>query len=218
MGMSTVTGNGAVPGPSRPAPAGGAPSPDDAMSAMLARNWWAIALRGVVAVLLGLVALVTPGAAMLSLALLSAAYLLADGVLGIIAAVRAARAHERWGLLLLEGILNLVMGVIAALFPVGAVLAFVFVTAAWALLTGGLMLGAAFRLKASHGRWWLVLGGVVSLLWGVLLVLAPLAGAVVLTWWLGAYALAFGMVLLVLAFRLRRQRDLGTGAAAAQGA
>lgn len=175
------------------------------MGALLARNWWAIALRGVAAIIFGLIALFAPGAAMLSLALVFAAYLLTDGILGIISAVRAAQAHERWGLLLAEGVLNLVMGVLAAFFPVGAVLGFVLVTAAWALLTGGLMLAAAFRLDRNRGRLWLALGGVLSLLWGALLVIAPLAGALVLTWWLGGYAVAFGVVLLVLAVRLRRQ-------------
>ena len=106
------------------------------------------------------------------------------------------------------------MGLLAFLFPVGAVLAFVLVNAAWALLTGGLMLGAAFRLDAGHGRWWLALGGVVSLLWGAVLVIAPLAGAVVLTWWLGGYAIAFGAVLLAPAFKLRGRRGGGAGTTA----
>ena len=176
------------------------------MNALLARNWWAFTLRGIIAILFGLVALVMPGAVMLSLALVFAAYLIVDGVFGIIAAVRAARSHERWGLLLLQAILNLAMGVIAAMFPVAAVLAFVIVMAVWALMTGGLLLGAAFRLHMSHGRWWLALGGVVSLLWGVVLLLSPMIGAVVLTWWLGAYEFVFGIMLLVLSFRLRGQR------------
>ncbi|MCK8787861.1 DUF308 domain-containing protein [Roseomonas sp. NAR14] len=188
------------------------------MSALLAQNWWAVALRGVCGIVFGLIALVLPGAAMLSLALFFAAYLLVDGSFGIVAAVRAARTGERWGLLLAEALLNLAMGLIAFFFPAGAVLAFVLVTAAWALITGGLMLGAAFRLARSHGRIWLALGGIVSIIWGVLLVLAPIAGALVLTWWLGGYAIAFGVVLLVLAFRLRRQCGRDAGTTASQGA
>jgi uncharacterized membrane protein HdeD (DUF308 family) len=176
------------------------------MNALLAKNWWAVALRGIAAILFGVVALLAPGAAMLSLALLFGAYLLVDGIFGTLAAIRAARHHERWGVLLLEGGLNLVMGVVAAGFPVAAVLAFVFVTAAWALITGALMLTAAFRLYTSHGRWWLALGGIVSILWGILLAAAPLIGAVVLTWWLGIYAVLFGVLLLVLAFQLRDRR------------
>jgi uncharacterized membrane protein HdeD (DUF308 family) len=181
---------------------------------VLARNWWAVALRGVFGILFGLVALTVPAAVMLSLALVFAAYLLADGVLAIVAAVRAAQSHDRWGLMLTEGILDITMGLLAALFPAGAVLAFVLATAAWALLTGGLMLGAAFRLSASHGRWWLAFGGIISLIWGILLLLAPVAGALVLTWWLGGYAIVFGVALLVLGFRLRGFRDQGTAGTA----
>jgi uncharacterized membrane protein HdeD (DUF308 family) len=186
---------------------------DDAKVAALARNWWALALRGVIAILFGLVALFLPAAAMLSLALVFAAYLIVDGAFGIVSAVRAAQANERWGLLLAEGILNILMGAIAFLFPISAVLAFVIITAAWALLTGALMLAAAFKLGREHGRWWMGLAGAISILFGVALVISPLVGAVVLTWWLGAYAIVFGIMLLILAFRLRSRQALPQRAA-----
>jgi uncharacterized membrane protein HdeD (DUF308 family) len=174
--------------------------------AVLAQNWWALALRGVIAILFGLLALLAPGAVLLSLALLFGVYVAVDGVLAIIASVRAARRHERWGLLLLEGLLNLAMGAVALLVPITAVLAFVLITAAWSLVTGGLMLAASFRLTRDQGRWWMALSGVVSLLFGAALVAAPLLGAVVLTWWFAGYAIAFGVFLLVLAFKLRAHR------------
>ncbi len=142
---------------------------------------------------------------LISLALFFAAYVLVDGIFGIVSAIRAAQKHERWGLLLAEGVLNIVVGIVAFLFPVGAVLAFVFMTAAWALMTGGLMVGAAFKLGREHGRGWMVLSGIVSILFGLALVVAPIIGAVVLTWWFGGYAIAFGALLLVLAFKLRKQ-------------
>jgi uncharacterized membrane protein HdeD (DUF308 family) len=184
---------------------------DPAMCAVLAENWWAMALRGVFGILFGLIALFAPGPTILSLILLFSAYMLVDGVFGIISAVRAAGRHERWGLLLLEGLVNIAAGVIAFLLPGLTVIVFVLLMAAWALVSGGLMLGAAFKLTQQHGRWWLALGGVVSMIYGVLLAIAPLIGALVLTWWLGAYALAFGVILLVLAFRLRGQKNQGTG-------
>jgi uncharacterized membrane protein HdeD (DUF308 family) len=180
------------------------------MSAALARNWWAVALRGVLAILFGIVALLTPGVVLLSLALAFGVYLLADGVLAIVSAIRAARAHERWGLLLAEGVLNIAMGLLALLFPVGAAFGFVLATAAWAIVSGVMMVGAGFRLEARRGRVWLILGGIVSTIWGVMILLAPVLGAVVLTWWLGAYAFAFGVALLVLAFRLRGRAGEGT--------
>ena len=97
----------------------------DAMSSALARNWWAIALRGVIGILFGIVAFALPGATMLSLVLLFSAYMLVDGVLAIIAAVRAARQHERWGLLVLEGVVDIATAAIAFVWPGITVLAFV---------------------------------------------------------------------------------------------
>ncbi len=90
--------------------------------------------------------------------------------------------------------------------------------AAWAIVSGGLVLAAAFRLNIEHGRWWLVLGGAVSVAYGVLLIMAPLIGALVLTWWFGAYALVFGIALLILAFRLKARLDPRRHPAVARGA
>ena len=177
-----------------------------ARNAMLADNWWLVALRGLFAILFGVIAFVMPAAAMLGLVLVFAAYSIADGISNIVLAVRGARRHERWGLLLLNGLLGIAIGVIAAVWPGITVLAFVFMVAAWSLLSGGLMLGAAVGLKISHGRWWLVFGGIISILYGFLLFVSPVIGALVLTWWMGAYALVLGVSLVVLAFQLRRHR------------
>ena len=179
------------------------PWPDrDAMNATLARHWWAIMLRGVIAVLFGVIALAAPGAVLLSLTFLFGIYLMVDGIIGLVGSIRAVAAHGHWGALLAEAVLNMLMGLVALFMPAAAVLAFVLLMAAWALISGGLMLAAAMRLHTSHGRWWLGLGGVVSLIWGVLLVIAPLEGAVVLAWWLGLYAIIFGIGLLGCGWRL----------------
>jgi uncharacterized membrane protein HdeD (DUF308 family) len=179
----------------------------DAMSALLARNWWAVALRGVFTILFGLAALVLPLTTVASLVLLFAIYMLVDGVFTIVAGVRAAAHHERWGLLILEGIVDLVAGAAALLLPGLTVLVAVTLLGVWSVVTGALMLGAAFRLHGGHGRWLLALSGVVSVVWGLLLWVSPIAGALVLTWWLGGYALVFGVLMLVLAFRLRGRRN-----------
>jgi uncharacterized membrane protein HdeD (DUF308 family) len=176
------------------------------MSTLLAQNWWAVALRGVFAILFGLIAFVSPGATILSLVLFFAAYMLADGVFGIVSGVRAAQRHERWLFLVLEGVLNILVGVLAFLLPGLTALLFVTMLAFWSIATGIIMAVAAFRLTKVHGRGWMVAGGVISVLFGIALIIAPLAGAVVLTWWLGAYALAFGIALLVLGFRLKSRR------------
>jgi len=178
----------------------------DAMNARLADNWWAIALRGVFAILFGLIALLLPGVTLTALALLFAAYMLVDGIFDIVAGVRAATQGERWGWLVLEGIVDLIAGAIAVVWPLITILAFVLLLAAWAIVSGGLLTAAAFRLHATHGRWVMALSGIVSVVWGVLLAIWPIVGAVVLTWWMGAYALVFGILLLVLAIRLRSRR------------
>jgi uncharacterized membrane protein HdeD (DUF308 family) len=171
------------------------------MSNALAAHWWTLALRGVIAILFGVMAFVSPGAVMLSLALLFAVYLVVDGVIGLFAAFRMSHADNRWWLLLAEAALSLLMGVLAFAFPAGAILAFVIVTAVWALMSGGLLLAAAFRFH--HGRIWLAIGGAISIVWGVLLIITPLIGAVVLTWWLGAYAVLFGVMLVAAGLKLR---------------
>jgi uncharacterized membrane protein HdeD (DUF308 family) len=171
------------------------------------RNWWAVALRGVLGILFGLVCLVLPGPTILSLVLLFAAYMLVDGAFAIVSAVRAARRRHRWGWLAFEGVTSIIAGLIAMLWPGLTLIAFIVLMAVWAILSGGLMIGAAIRFSPAHGRWWMVMAGVVSVIYGVLLIVAPLVGALVLTWWLGGYALFFGAALLVVALRLRAHRD-----------
>ncbi len=185
----------------------------ESMSALLARNWWAVALRGVFAVIFALIAFFWPGATILSLVLFFSAYMLVDGVFGIVSGIRAASNQERWGLLILEGVLNILVGAVAFLMPGLTVVFFVTLLAFWSLITGVLMIVAAFKLNPAFGRGWLIFSGLVSVLFGVALLIAPLVGAVVLTWWLGAYALVFGIALIVLAFKLRSRRDELTGSA-----
>jgi uncharacterized membrane protein HdeD (DUF308 family) len=179
----------------------------DAVNAVLARNWWAVLIRGILAIVFAVIAFAVPTATMLALVLVFAAYMLLDGVFAIVAAVRAARRQERWGLLAFEGMVDFLTAVIAVVWPGITVLAFVLLIGAWALVTGGLMLAAALRIKLDHGRWWFALAAIASIAFGVLLLIAPLIGAIVLTWWLGAYALLFGIILCVVAFMLRAHRN-----------
>jgi uncharacterized membrane protein HdeD (DUF308 family) len=189
-------------------------SPSDARTSppaqTLVQNWWLFLLRGILGIIFGLIALIFPGPTMLSLVLLFSAYMLVDGIFAIVSAVRAIRRKEdRWGLLIFEGLLNIAVGILAFLWPGITVIAFVILVAAWAIVSGGLMTAAGFRLNVDHGRWWLILGGLLSIAFGVLLIIAPLIGAVVLTWWIGAYAIAFGVALIIFSFKLRsRQHEL----------
>jgi uncharacterized membrane protein HdeD (DUF308 family) len=203
--MSTTTGN---PGARGSAAFNAVPN---TLGAALARNWWLIALRGVLGVVFGLIALILPFATILALVLLFSAYMLVDGVFAIYAAVRAARQRENWGFMAFQGAASIVTAVLAFLWPGLTVFAFVLLIAAWSIVTGCLMLAAAVRTE--EGRWWLILGGAAATAFGILMILAPLAGAVVLAWWLGSFALVFGVALIILAFKLRsRFNDRATAA------
>lgn len=184
-------------------------------SAMLARNWWLFTLRGVFGIIFGLIALIFPGPTMLSLVIVFSAYMMVDGITAIVSGVRAMRQGHRWGLLIFEGVLDIAAGILAFLWPGLTVLAFVLLVAVWAIVTGALITAAGFHLNVGHGRWWLVLGGLLSIAYGALLVATPLIGAIVLTWWMGAYALAFGIALIIFSFKLRSRRQEHTRPAAA---
>ena len=179
---------------------------DEGRASALARNWWVLVLRGVLGILFGLAAFFLPGVTIASLVLLFGAYAAVDGVFAIIAGVRAAARQERWGWLIFEGVVNLGAAAAAFFYPILTVWAFVIFSAAWAVVSGIALLIATFRLPVAHGRWLMGLGAVVSILWGVLLFVAPLPGLLVMTWWLGGYALVFGVMLILLGIRLRSRR------------
>ena len=180
------------------------------MATVLARNWWALAVRGVLAVLFGLIAFIMPGVTLAAIVLLFGAYAIVDGVFSIVAGVRAAERHERWWPLMLEGIVDLVAGVIAFVWPAATALALLFLVAFWAIVTGVLEIVAAIRLrKDMKGEWLLILNGILSLLFGGVLLALPAAGLLVIVWWIGAYAIVFGIVLIALAFKLRARHQAG---------
>lgn len=179
----------------------------DALSEVLADNWWAVGLRGILGIVFGLICLLTPGVALGAFVILFAAYMFVDGGFAIASAWKAARSGERWGLLIVEGLVDIAAGLLAVIWPAITMVALIWLVAIWAIVSGALMLYAAFTLNRDHGRWWLALGGIASVIFGIVLLLAPVVGAVVLTWWLGAYALVFGVLLLVLAFQLHGKQE-----------
>ena len=172
----------------------------------LARNWWALALRGLVAVLFGLLTFFLPGITLVTLVLLFGAYALVDGVFNVIAFFRLASHH--WAFLI-EGVIGIIAGIVTFAWPAITALVLLYVIAFWAIFTGVFEIIAGIRLrKAITNEWLLIAMGVLSLLFGVLIVFAPGAGALAIILWIGAYALVFGIFLLALAFRLRGHRRL----------
>jgi uncharacterized membrane protein HdeD (DUF308 family) len=181
------------------------------MTTVLTRNWWALALRGIFAILFGLAAFVIPGVTLAVLVALFGAYAVVDGVLAIVAGVRAAERHERWWSLVLKGLAGIVAGVLAFIWPALTALALLYLIAGWAIVTGVLEIVAAVHLHRAHGEWLLIVNGVLSILFGLFAIVWPGAGVLTLLWMIGVYAIVFGAVLLVLAFRLRNLHRLQTG-------
>lgn len=173
-------------------------------AARLARNWWTIALRGAIAILFGIAALVFPGITLTAFIYLFASFVLGSGILLIISAL-GERLHDFNGwLLLLEGIIAIVAGVAAFIYPDITALALVYFIAAWAIVTGILEIIAAIQLrKEISGEWLLALAGITSVAFGFLIAIYPRSGALVLIWAIAAYTLFFGLLLLILGFRLR---------------
>jgi uncharacterized membrane protein HdeD (DUF308 family) len=139
-----------------------------------------------------------------ALLILFGAYSLVDGVFSIIGAVKAARAHEHWGFLVLLGVTGIAAGLVTLFWPAITAVALIFVIAAWAIVIGILELVGAVRLRRQiQGEWLLALSGVASLVFGVLVTIAPLAGALVIALWVGAYAMVSGVLMVSLGIRLR---------------
>jgi uncharacterized membrane protein HdeD (DUF308 family) len=170
----------------------------------LARDWWIIVLRGLVAVLFGVVAFVWPNLTLAALVLLFGAYALVDGILGLVVGLTRKGERRRWWMIALEGLAGIGVGVVTFISPQVTALVLLYMVAAWAIVTGVLEIAAAIRLrKEIDNEVLLGFGGIVSMALGVLLVLFPGPGAVSMIWMLGAYALVFGLILIALGLRLR---------------
>jgi uncharacterized membrane protein HdeD (DUF308 family) len=181
----------------------------------LASNWWTLTIRGIVAILFGIFTFFRPGTTLTALALVFGAYALVDGIFSIVAAIRGRRHGERRWVLAAGGVAGVAAAAVTFLWPGITVLAMVLVVAFWALVTGIVELAAAIRLrKFIEGEWLLALAGIASIVFGALLIVWPLTGAIVVAWWIGAYAAALGAILLALSFRLRWwTRQIQPGAA-----
>jgi len=174
------------------------------LSRLLSRYWWVLLIRGIIAVLFGVLAYLRPGITLAALVLLFGAYAFADGILAVVAAIAGRKEREHWWVLLLEGLVGIAVGVITLRAPGVTAVALLFYIAAWAILTGILEIVAAIRLrKEIKGEWLMILGGLASVVFGLLLLARPGVGALTVIWLIAGYAVVFGIVLIVLAFKAR---------------
>jgi uncharacterized membrane protein HdeD (DUF308 family) len=170
----------------------------------LLRNWWAQVVRGVIAILFGVLALVRPAAGLGALVFLFGFFAFANGIFALMTALRAARGQQRWGTLAVEGILSVAAGLVVWLWPGAGALALVYLIGIWALAVGLMELATAIQIRRYiSGEWMLILAGVLSLACGVLVLVWPRSAALAITWTIGIYAIAFGVLLMVLGFKLR---------------
>ena len=168
--------------------------------------WWALTLRGVLAVLFGIMALVLPAIALLTLVLLFGIYTLGDGVMLLISAFQERRTGQpARGWLVVGGVLGILIGLVTLFVPAITAIALLYMIAAWAFLTGLVAIVSAIRLrKEIQGEWILGLAGVLSIGLGALLALFPGPGALAVVVWIGVYAIALGVLLAALGLKLRR--------------
>jgi uncharacterized membrane protein HdeD (DUF308 family) len=173
---------------------------------ILRMRWWALVMRGVIAVIFGVLAFATPLPMLLSLVLLFGIFAVADGIAGLIAAVGRARNGESWVWLAIGAVAGIVVGILAFVWPVVTAKVLTLFIAANAAITGVVSIVSGFRLDADHGRWWLILAGIAGLVFAFLIFANPFAGALAITWIIGAWATAIGFFFILLGFTLRSAR------------
>jgi uncharacterized membrane protein HdeD (DUF308 family) len=175
----------------------------------LSRNWWVLVLRGALAVLFGLIAFVQPGITIAALMLVFAAYAFVDGVLAIVSAI-AGQEGRPWWALVLKGVAGIGAAIVTIISPGLTPIALLIIIALWAMASGILEIWAAIRLrKLIEGEWMLILAGILSIFFGAMMVTFPGAGVLAVLWVIASYAIVFGILLMVLGFRLRGAHERG---------
>jgi uncharacterized membrane protein HdeD (DUF308 family) len=185
---------------------------ENRLTTILSRTWWVLLLRGLVAIAFGILAWLQPGITLAALISLFGAYALVEGILGVWAAIAGRKENEVWFVLFLSGLVSIGIGILAFLAPGVTALVLLFYIAVWAIAKGVLEIAAAIRLrKEIEGEWRLALGGLASVALGVFLMVQPGAGALALLWLIATYAIVFGILLALLAIKVRRLGARATG-------
>ena len=181
------------------------------MAGSLSQNWWLVVLGGVLAILFGVLAFVWPSITWLTLIVMFGVYAIVDGIIAIVSGLSRTKESARWWTFLVEGLLGIGAGVVALVWPGLTSLVLIYMIASWAIITGILEIVAAIRLRNEiTNEWVLGLGGLVSIGLGVLLFFEPVAGGLAIIWTIAAYALIFGVLLVILGLRLRNWKTPDT--------
>jgi uncharacterized membrane protein HdeD (DUF308 family) len=171
---------------------------------ILKRYWWMTLLRGLFWILFGIVILASPGISLVTLTLALGIVMFVDGIINAANAFGGRKEHDDWWVLLLVGLAGIAIGILTFYNPQVTALAVVYYVAIWAIATGLLEIIAAIRLrKQIEGEVWLALAGIASVVFGLLLAARPGVGALTILWLIAVYAIAFGVILLLLAFKVR---------------
>jgi uncharacterized membrane protein HdeD (DUF308 family) len=179
---------------------------DQIVAPLLERAWWSVALRGVLGIVLGVVAIMWPHVTLAALLGVLGAYFIIDGVLALVTMFQASRQEKSWWPYLLGGFVSIAVGVMAFTRPAAIAFAILILAAIRCMVTGVVEIATAIWLRRETGRseWLLWLGGLISIAFGVLLMARPQAGILTLVWLVGIYTIAFGIIATATAFRLRR--------------
>ncbi len=170
----------------------------------LKRHWWVPVLRGIAAIVFGVIAFVYPGLTLAVLVIFFGAWLLVDGIFRVVGATAGRASDPEWGWHLVIGILGILVGLLTFHSPGITALALVIYIAAWALMIGATEIGLAIKLRREiKGEWFLFLMGLISIAFAVMLLWNPVAGADALIWLIAWYAVVFGVLAIFFGFKLR---------------
>jgi uncharacterized membrane protein HdeD (DUF308 family) len=176
---------------------------------VLRRNWWMLVLRGLIAVIFGILAIIWPGLTVLTLIIFFGAFAIVDGIFAIGAAIWRAEHRMDWWSLAGEGVLGIIIGIIAFVWPGLTALGLLYVIGAWAIITGVIEIVSAVRLRAMiPNEWFLIVSGALSVLWGLILFIFPGTGAIALVWIIGIFAIIYGAALIAFGMRVHSHSEL----------
>ena len=199
MSVQTAPGSGA-PNPGAPHSL----APGASLLHAMAGNWWLVVLRGVAAIIFGILAFAWPGITLLTLVLFWGAFALVDGVLAIIAAVKGGNPMPRWWLAIV-GLAGIIAGALTFLMPGLTALVLLTFIAVWAIVLGVMEIIGAIKLrKEIQGEWLLILNGAISVLFGIVLLWRPTTGLIALVWIIGAYAIILGVIYVMFGLKMKK--------------